>query len=81
MIPKNNTNLRPGDFFSAKEAAKFLGVSRTTLWKFQNGGGLNYYQLGGRILFDPADLKTFVESKKVSGGGNNNGGETPNANS
>jgi excisionase family DNA binding protein len=35
------------EWFNVSEAAKYLGVSRPTLYKLMDGGGLPYYVLEG----------------------------------
>lgn len=55
-IPKD----APAGFVSEKEARKYCGnVSRSTFWHWQKRG-LRSYLIGGRRLFMPDDLKSFV---------------------
>lgn len=50
-----------------RNAARFLCISEWQLRKLVHGGRLTYIQLtpGSPILFDPADLRKFIESEKV----------------
>ncbi len=50
---------------SIEEAARFLGLSRTTLYELIRGGKLKPVRLAGRTLFDPADLSDLVEQAKL----------------
>jgi len=49
-----------------REAASYLGVSPGTLevWRCK-GRGPRYSKLGKVVVYDPADLDTFRESRKV----------------
>lgn len=51
---------------SAAEAADRLGVAKQTLavWRLRGGCGLRHVKLGARVLYDPADVATFIESNK-----------------
>jgi len=44
----------------AREAQKYLRLSRSTLWRLRRQG-LPVVKLGGRILFRQKDLDRFVE--------------------
>ena len=50
---------------SSDETAKALGVSTRTLYNLRMAGGLPYVALGSRIMFDPADLRHWIEAKKT----------------
>lgn len=49
------------------EAAKFLGVSAGTLavWRCVARYSLPYVKVGRKILYEEADLLTWLESRKV----------------
>ena len=49
----------------ARQAAKALGVCERTIWTLQQDEGLPFVKIGRRVLFDPQDLKTWVERKKM----------------
>ncbi len=49
------------------EAARFIGLSKSTLDKLRiSGGGPTYLQLGRRVLYDVADLEAWLTSKRRS---------------
>jgi predicted DNA-binding transcriptional regulator AlpA len=60
---------------SPKEAACFLGVSKSWLDKKRlDGAGPIYLKLGRRVVYDPTDLNKFVTQAKrrnTSDGGAN----------
>ena len=47
-----------------EEAAKILGLSPHYIRKLADRGDLPKVKLGSRTLFDPADLRAFVEKAK-----------------
>ncbi|GAB6038047.1 hypothetical protein JCM15519_26060 [Fundidesulfovibrio butyratiphilus] len=55
-----------GKSLNTKDAAAFLGLSAGTLevWRSQ-GKGPKYAKLGRRVLYDPADLESFRNARKV----------------
>lgn len=53
--------------YSTIEACRMLGIkSEKTLNKHIREGKLRYVLIGRRRMFDPADLKEFIEGSKVS---------------
>jgi predicted DNA-binding transcriptional regulator AlpA len=47
---------------SAKAAARFVGLSESTLARL-NGNGPIYCKLGRRVVYRPADLDQWLESR------------------
>jgi excisionase family DNA binding protein len=48
-----------------KEAAQYLRLAYSTLNRLRvKGGGPRYMRLGGKILYDLADLDAWTESNK-----------------
>ena len=56
----------PDKLFSAPSLAEYLGVAEKTLahWRIR-GEGPRHVRIGGRIAYDPADVRTWVDSRKV----------------
>jgi predicted DNA-binding transcriptional regulator AlpA len=49
---------------SAKIAARYVGLSASTLAKLRlNGNGPTYCKLGRRVLYRPADLDQWLQSR------------------
>lgn len=48
----------------ARSAAKMLCVSERTLWSLSDRGQLASVRIGRRRLYDPRDLKAFVDRRK-----------------
>jgi predicted DNA-binding transcriptional regulator AlpA len=45
-------------------AAKFVGLSESTLAKLRlNGNGPTYCKLGRRVVYRPADLESWLQSR------------------
>ena len=52
----------PQRFLTSLEAARFLGISRSTLEKHrQFGTGPVYRKIGGRVLYRAADLERWAD--------------------
>ena len=48
-----------------KEAAKFLGVSRITLLKIRQQGGIAYYRVGKkRVLYSTEHIQDFLNKQE-----------------
>ena len=47
-------------FFTDKEVAARLKVSRRTLQDYRNNGVVSYYQLGGKILYKESDIESML---------------------
>jgi excisionase family DNA binding protein len=50
-------------FLSVAEVMKFLGISRPTLYRLL-AGGMPFYRLGGRRIFDREELVAWIKSGK-----------------
>jgi excisionase family DNA binding protein len=50
-----------------KEAAQYLGLSVPTLarWRLE-GGRIRFVRLGRAVLYDPADLESYIDANKRS---------------
>lgn len=56
------TNDSLSHYLRTPEAARYLGLSYRTLEKHRTyGTGPVYRKLGGRIVYDPEDLKTWAD--------------------
>jgi excisionase family DNA binding protein len=56
--------IEPPKVVTADEAARLVGLSASTLAKLRlNGNGPAYCKLGRRVLYRPADLETWLQSR------------------
>lgn len=53
-LPEQNCRL-----LSEKEAAKYLDVARSSLWKYRKEG-LKFFRLHGRIFYSQKDIDNFI---------------------
>lgn len=52
---------------TADETAKALGVSARTVWTLTQEGALACIRIGRRVLYDPADVRAFVDRCREGG--------------
>jgi excisionase family DNA binding protein len=48
-----------------KEAAKALAISDRKLWSLTAGREIPCVRIGKSVRYDPADLRTWIDSQKV----------------
>lgn len=53
-------------FYTEKEIADKLHISRRTLFEWRNSGQLPYIQIGGKILYRQSDVQKSLEKKLVN---------------
>lgn len=56
----------------SREAAQALSVCERTLWELTNRGDMPCVRIGRRVLYSPADLRTWIDRQK---GGHNGQGK------
>ncbi|MEZ5280644.1 MAG: helix-turn-helix domain-containing protein [Acidimicrobiales bacterium] len=57
--------MRASDLIPIEGAAEFCGVSVNTIHSMRmQGVGPRAYRLGKRLMFDPADLETWIEARR-----------------
>jgi len=54
----------PKNYMNVEDAKKFLKLSKSTLYEYVHEKKIPYVKVGDRVLFDEADLVTWMESKK-----------------
>ena len=59
MVEKKNEN---PDILTVPEAAEFLRIGRTQMYKLIREGGIKYIKIGRRILIPKKYLNDFVEN-------------------
>jgi excisionase family DNA binding protein len=55
----------PDRLLSVGEAAAFLGLSKSTLYKFATRGLLPSLHVGNRLRFEPAALQEYLERRRT----------------
>ena len=53
------------ELYDAPRTAKTLGISLATLRGWCSKRRIPHIKVGRRVLFDPADLAAFIESRRV----------------
>lgn len=59
-----NIDMEKVKLFSIEETAGTLGVSRSTIYNFINGGELKAIKLDSRTMVRMADLTDFIENRE-----------------
>lgn len=55
------------DRMTAAEAAKYLGLSRQSLYNLRGAGeGPASYKIGGRVWYDRVDLETWIARQRAA---------------
>lgn len=50
------------EHFNVKDAALYLGISESTLYKLTSSNSINFYQPNGKLIFfKRSDLENFIE--------------------
>lgn len=67
QMPKdqNFRDDKPRQMLRTKEAAAYAGLEAKTLERWRvHGGGPVYSKIGGRVVYDVADLNAFIDACK-----------------
>ncbi|MDX9910981.1 MAG: helix-turn-helix domain-containing protein [Phycisphaerales bacterium] len=64
MASEANTSTPPPLLIDRREAARLLGVSPGTIDNLRTRGELPSVKIVGRRLYDVADLRRYIESRK-----------------
>lgn len=55
------------EIYSINEAAKYLRISRVTLYRIRESGKISFRRIGaGRIVFTQNDLKEYLKRQKTN---------------
>ncbi|MGA2378433.1 MAG: helix-turn-helix domain-containing protein [Spirochaetia bacterium] len=52
---------------SIQQAAAFLGISTSEIYKQTSAKTIPFFKVGKRVLFSEEDLKSWLEAHRVSG--------------
>ena len=61
----SNNKDTSGRLLQTDAAAAYLGIARRTLQELVQNRKVSFIKIGRSIRFDPADLDTFIESRRV----------------
>lgn len=53
------------DFLAMQEAADYMSISKSHLYKLTERRAIPFYRIGRRILFEAADLEEYLMSCRV----------------
>lgn len=58
------------EWLDTRQAAEYLGLSPETLesWRCRDAHGMTFYKLGAKVLYDKADLDSWLDERRVDGG-------------
>jgi hypothetical protein len=54
----------PNELFTEIEAARYLRISRTTLWRERSKGNIAFRRASCKLLYSRADLENYLERNK-----------------
>jgi excisionase family DNA binding protein len=70
--PRND--LEP--LLSVKKVAKYLGISESGVYRLRRTGELSGVKVGARTLFEPSEVRRFIEAGRLSTSGTQPPSET-----
>lgn len=66
MPIKNSSGQDQKRYLSEKQTAEYIGLSVKTLQRMRaHGTGMPFVKAGSRVLYDIADLDTYMNARKV----------------
>jgi hypothetical protein len=54
----------PNELFTEIEAARYLRISRTTLWRERTRGNIDFRRASSKLIYTRDDLERYVERNK-----------------
>jgi predicted DNA-binding transcriptional regulator AlpA len=67
-LSKNSTNSKSEDaLLTISDLTEKFSVSRPTIYSLIKKGLLKRISIEGRVLFDPNDIRTLIDNKKLIG--------------
>jgi hypothetical protein len=54
----------PDELFTTIEAARYLRISVTTLWRERTKGNISFRRASCKLLYSRADLENYLERNK-----------------
>lgn len=69
-MPRNGPTNAPRTLealLNTHEAHQLLGISARLLWTLTNRGEIPHVRIGRRTLYDPCDLRAWIQRRKSGG--------------
>ncbi len=63
LIDKNNRNDQR-QIFTDREAADYLRIGQTTLWRLRKKGKISYRRASAKLIYTRDDLDNYLEGTK-----------------
>jgi excisionase family DNA binding protein len=70
-LPQNIPSL-----WTSRETAKVLKISERLLWTLTNRGKIRCVRIGRAVRYDPADIRSWIDSQKTLNSSAETGPET-----
>ena len=62
-----NLSIQQKEYLNVEEAANYLGISKSTLYKLMSANKIVYYKPNNKIsLFKVEDLRNYIEKGKIN---------------
>jgi phage antirepressor YoqD-like protein len=64
LLNMKNEAIERQRIFTDREAAAYLRIGQTTLWRLRRGGKISFRRAASKIIYTHADLENYLESTK-----------------
>jgi excisionase family DNA binding protein len=66
MMSKKNQNnpIEQQQVYTDREAAKYLRIGQTTLWRLRKTGKISFRRAASKIIYTKSDLENYLDSTK-----------------
>lgn len=64
LLDRKNELNKSRELLTTNEAAAFLRMSPTTLWRERRAGRIAFHRVAAKILFKRSDLETYLNRKR-----------------
>lgn len=64
-VQNQTISAEPAKLLSAREAAMTLGLSLRNVRGLVKNRSITVVRIGGRLLFDPADIRAFINLNRI----------------
>jgi excisionase family DNA binding protein len=64
LLNQKNEAIEGQRIYTDREAAKYLRVGQTTLWRLRKAGKISFRRASSKILYTQMDLENYLQSIK-----------------